>query len=364
MARAVLYLLHMRLHYLNLQHLLRVSPRASPRWCSCTNEVALGSLAQEEQIHFRLIRGMWVAHLEDKIAAGLLFWATAYGLLCPVASAGSGPGMVANILAGGGVTLTKSVCVIDSSLGEVAGTVSNASSGLLMKTGYAGQLVNTVSISVHATPLTVNEEGTSLLTAVATYDDNTRVVPDVAWYATSGPIAAVDPDGTVHAGAIYQDTPARVEARHPSATGVVFLTVLDVLKDNYGTYAMDGIADAWQVLHFGTNNLDAAAAADSDHDGQTNYFEYVAGTLPTNPLSFFTMRIEKDSFTNQARIVMDPTYGNRSYWLLGNTNLVTGSWQVKTDVQAQTNGTELSITDLSASNAVQFYRAGIRYAGE
>jgi len=52
----------------------------------------------------------------------------------------------------------------------------------------------------------------------------------------------------------------------------------------------DGLADAWQLLHFGPRwegDPDAAPAADPDDDGITNEEEEEDGTAPTNAGSRF-----------------------------------------------------------------------------
>lgn len=294
--------------------------------------------------------------------AALILWAATHGPLCPVAGAGITEAVVADSLAAGGGSLTNSFCrIVDSALGEAAGVVTNATATDVVKTGYAGQLYDVVSLSVDAAPPTVNEDASRQLTVVATYDDDTRGIPDVSWRVTDGPIASVDPDGTVHAGAVCQDTPATVEARHASVTGAVALTVLDTLKDNYGMYAMDGIADSWQASYFGSNNTNAAPSADPDNDGQNNGMEFIAGTIPTNGSSSFRMTIQMDSHTNKPQLVLDPAYANRSYTLLVSTNLLSGLWQAQTYVTGQTNGSRLFITDLGASNSVGFYKASIKY---
>jgi len=54
----------------------------------------------------------------------------------------------------------------------------------------------------------------------------------------------------------------------------------------------DGIADAWELQHFGTINIDPDA--DPDHDGMSNRQEYLAGTDPNDPSSL--LQITAESF--------------------------------------------------------------------
>lgn len=49
----------------------------------------------------------------------------------------------------------------------------------------------------------------------------------------------------------------------------------------------DGLADLWEIQHFG--NLSASATGDPDGDGVDNLREYRAGTNPTDPLSRFEL---------------------------------------------------------------------------
>ncbi|MBI3882197.1 MAG: autotransporter-associated beta strand repeat-containing protein [Verrucomicrobia bacterium] len=61
---------------------------------------------------------------------------------------------------------------------------------------------------------------------------------------------------------------------------------------NYTDTGTDGIYDAWALKYFGVTNLAAGTGptqrdGDFDNDGQSNYAEFLAGTIPTNAASFF-----------------------------------------------------------------------------
>ncbi len=104
-------------------------------------------------------------------------------------------------------------------------------------------------------------------------------------------------------------------------------TVVNATSDKYcylyafitgsaGPYAADGIDDAWQVQHFGANNPQAADPnADPDGDGRTNLQEYLAGTVPTDAASRFSMQVQPvpGGQPGQMQIVFSPRLADRTY---------------------------------------------------
>ena len=65
----------------------------------------------------------------------------------------------------------------------------------------------------------------------------------------------------------------------------------------------DGIPDAWRALYFGgsgaTTNSQSASFADPDHDGMSNYQEFLAGTIPTNAASALNLAaLNPNTFSN------------------------------------------------------------------
>jgi Tol biopolymer transport system component len=94
----------------------------------------------------------------------------------------------------------------------------------------------------------------------------------------------------------------------------------------------DTLPDAWEMTWFG--NLSHNAAGDDDvpqGDGATNYEEYVAGTDPTNPLSFFaitnmwqgSVTVEWSSVTGKMYSVYYSAseYGSTMTWTLAQSNI-------------------------------------------
>jgi hypothetical protein len=264
----------------------------------------------------------------------------------------------------GGGRMTNSDVRMESNVGDWEGIVADGSANNLAKTGYIGTLTEIVSLVVNASPPNVAENGTSDLTATGIHDDDTFGPTAPGWSVLSGPISSVTTAGLAYASAVYQDTFATVLAVSPDASGVVQFVVLDTLKDNYGFYAGDEVMDSWQVQYFGLSNSDALGSVDADDDGQINQIEFMAGTVPTNPASLFEVAIEKGSATDRMDVVLYPAFTDRAYSLQTRTNLLAGDWETVADMTEFTNGLERIITDLGATNQVQFYRAQIRYDWE
>lgn len=84
----------------------------------------------------------------------------------------------------------------------------------------------------------------------------------------------------------------------------------------------DGLPNDWETLYFG-DTTSGVPTADSDTDAMDNVSEFVAGTVPTNPLSIF----EAEAFwTNLSGTVRFNSITNRVYGLYYKTNLFDAFW--------------------------------------
>jgi hypothetical protein len=119
--------------------------------------------------------------------------------------------------------------------------------------------------------------------------------------------------------------------------------------------------EAWRQLYFGitTNTGNAADSADPDGDGYTNLFEYVAGLVPTDPLSRFNLRVAAvEGQPAQKAIIFSPVAAGRSYLVKYKTGLTDATWTTLTNTTTSDNGTERTVTDLGATGP-KFYRVEI-----
>lgn len=249
-----------------------------------------------------------------------------------------------------------------AAVGEVSG-VAGLSGSAAIKAGSVAQLYEPTGLVLSAASTEVEEEETLTIQPFLVLDDTSllAISPGVlAWSPVTGPVV-VSSSGVVTGQAVASDTPATI-----SATGLTFSATLDLmvkntLTDNFGSYAGDGLADDWQVLHFGEDNPLAAPEVDADGDGQDNRFEFTAGLLPNDPTSRFLIRIESvPGVPEQKRVVFSPVLPDRTYTLIGSVNLdgIT-EWLPVGPIATSTTGQERTVTDLEADEPSMFYRIEI-----
>ena len=127
----------------------------------------------------------------------------------------------------------------------------------------------------------------------------------------------------------------------------------------------DGIPDSWMEQYFGHATGSSADNSrpqdDADGTGQNNLFKYVAGLDPTNSASRFVLNIL--DVTNQEaeqNLTFAPETDGRTYSVEFSTDLTTDVWNSVTNTAGPvTNGDEISVIDLDASQSQKFYRVRI-----
>lgn len=272
----------------------------------------------------------------------------------------------------GGNRATSASYTNDGSAGLVAGISTLALPAGTAKGGYIGQLFDVVGFTVNASPLTVDEGETRQVSGAELLDDATLLAVDaatVAWGIINGPLADISASGLATAGLVFQDTSATVEGTFGEFTGTLDLTVLDNIPDNFGDYAGDAVGDDWQVQYFGQPpNPNAGPLVDPDGDGQDNLFEFLAGVVPIDANSRFTLKIAPVPdplhpgifLSGQQNLIFAPRFTDRTYSVTAKPNLLTGGdWEEINGATSGDNGTERTITDLNATGPAKFYRIEI-----
>ncbi|MBL9171255.1 MAG: lamin tail domain-containing protein [Verrucomicrobiales bacterium] len=113
----------------------------------------------------------------------------------------------------------------------------------------------------------------------------------------------------------------------------------------------DGLSDEWETRFFGSAT-GAPAGADTDGDRLTNLEEFIAGTNPTDALSY--LRIEACSSLGGASVSFQAR-SNRTYSLHLNDRLAEGKWLKWQDIPAQATDRMVTIDDPGFSTN-RFYR--------
>ncbi len=114
---------------------------------------------------------------------------------------------------------------------------------------------------------------------------------------------------------------------------------------------LDGLPDQWEMQNF--NTLTNTATGDLDGDGQLNGGEFVAGTHPNDPNSWFHARSIAAAAGGGVTVKWD-SVRSRTYTLLKSGSVNTG-WTAASGSMAGTGG-ELSFTDLSSTTTNRYYR--------
>ena len=249
------------------------------------------------------------------------------------------------------------------SIGGITGTATVAAPAETIKSGYAGQLFEATGLQLAAAPPAVNEGSTRQLGSALLLDDLTTLAlpaSAVAWSIVTGPLSSISTDGLATAGNVFQDSAATAQGSYAGISGILGLTVLNSVADNFGTYGGDLMADDWQVQFFGQDNANAGPLLDPDNDGQDNLFEYRAGLIPTDANSLFQWNITPSGGNpGLHQISFSPRLPGRTYTVRSSTDLSSGSWEPLSGAITTDNGDQRTVLDPDELSARKFYRVEI-----
>jgi hypothetical protein len=130
---------------------------------------------------------------------------------------------------------------------------------------------------------------------------------------------------------------------------------LTVLADDDG----DGIPDTYENAYFPSGAATNAfnGLEDADGDTMSNHAEYIAGTNPTNALSF--LKVEPLAIASEDTAIVEfEAIASRYYTIDFRNSLDSGSWTNLLQVPATTTNRTIRFTN-SAAGPVQFYRVQI-----
>jgi hypothetical protein len=263
----------------------------------------------------------------------------------------------------GGRRVTSASYANHGCLGGVGGIGTVVAPPQMARHGYLGQLYEVTGLALGANPTNVNEGATRQLTARAVLDDATVInltAASVGWSVVNGPITSISPAGLATAGHVYEHTPATVQGSFQSRIGTLGLQVRNVSNDDFGSYAGDGLDDAWQVANFGLNNPNAGPDGDPDGDGQNTGYEYLVGSLPMDGNSYFRLRVERvPGQPTQRNLIFSPRVAGRTYTPQFKLDLGAPGFTDLGGTSTTDIGPTRTVTDLNATEPNKFYRIRI-----
>jgi hypothetical protein len=118
----------------------------------------------------------------------------------------------------------------------------------------------------------------------------------------------------------------------------------------------NGISDAWEMQYFGEVSTNRTQTTDTDHDGMSDYAEFIAGTNPTNAASLFHFTGETIQSNQLVQIKWD-VVTNRLYQVNISSNLT--SWQTVTTWLQASNDPTMNFTATNTPGR-SFYRVQVR----
>lgn len=250
----------------------------------------------------------------------------------------------------GVVALTNGMWSGTAEVGQAATALKLIARNAAAQTGSS----NTFDVLVSSAPvITSSDSAIAVVGGLFSYQILATNAP--ASYAATGVPAglALNPDTGLISGTPTTGGSSTIALSATNVAGSGQLSLfLDVQADGDG----DGMGDAWETAN-GLNSTVNDAAGDRDGDGQSNFAEWQAGTLPNNSNSRFQI-VDARFSENTVTLTWNAVRGKR-YRVFSRTDLSGGSWSEITTGPVIATTTTASFIHSSATGGQRFYRVGV-----
>jgi subtilisin-like proprotein convertase family protein len=243
---------------------------------------------------------------------------------------------------------------LNTSTGVISGTpttLATAADYTVTATNTGGSTTASVSIMVND----VAPSSLSYSSNPATYTKDT-VISDNAPTSNGGAVVSYAVSPALPAG-LTLNTSTGVISGTPSAESVAAIHTVTATNTGGSTTADLGITvvsaySAWSTQY----QLTQGPEGDDDGDGNSNYFEFVAGLVPNNAASVFkTKAAPVSGQANQMAIVFRPIISGRTYKVKSSDSLASGTWIELVNPIVSDASDVRTIIDSSATGDRKFY---------
>jgi subtilisin-like proprotein convertase family protein len=179
-----------------------------------------------------------------------------------------------------------------------------------------------------------NNRPTSSGGAVVSYSVSPALPAGLTLNISSGIISGTPT--TLTAAANYTITASNTGGSTPASVSIAVVSAYTAWSTQYG--------------------LLQAPEGDDDGDGNSNYFEFVAGLVPTDASSVFKVSVSSvPGQPIQRAIVISPIISGRTYTVKSSESLQPATWIPLSGSTSSDNGNERTVIDTAATEAKKFY---------
>ncbi len=281
-------------------------------------------------------------------AALVLLWTLAFPASAHEASGGE-VRIISTLNLGGSVQTAGSIQQVGF-LGNPG--VMATTNQVVARQGANSLVFYPVALALSADQPTLNEAGSdppsssrTQLRASVQYDDLTSgLIPPEAIQWTplpeEYPLESISSGGSAVASVVFEDTEAEYAGSYAGLTATNFLTILNVLPDNYRQWAGDSFDDAWQI----DEGIPGALDPEDENAGIPYWQLYAMGLNPTLPLSAPLVAAVRQGNFLGLTYTRNPFATNYGFILQESGNLRAGFSNVVAPVSATNQATPTSTT--------------------